>query len=233
MMKQFKRVLLIILPAILPLIIIFILLIAIIGFVVGKSVAEEQVNNMRANAPVINSQLYASYYKNLLNSHLLNDGYVSLERLVFYLQHTKNVLDTSSLSYEEWEQAYFDNINSNEKQMIPIKTICRNLKNDITLPTFTIESGTNDDGIQIDVIDLCYENDENIVDNNDYNENYLLLPYTFPIRTNFTITSFVFEHRNVELDLSKEEQEKINYHSGWDISVPIGTNFYSICDGIF
>ena len=27
-------------------------------------------------------------------------------------------------------------------------------------------------------------------------------------------------------------QEKVNFHSGWDFAVPIGTNFYSICDGI-
>lgn len=51
------------------------------------------------------------------------------------------------------------------------------------------------------------------------------------MKSNFIITSFVFENRNVNLDLDKEEQDRINYHSGWDFSVPIGTEFYSICNG--
>ena len=63
-------------------------------------------------------------------------------------------------------------------------------------------------------------------------EAYYPLPYSFPLRTSFTVTSIVFEHRNVDLgNISAEQQASTNFHSGWDLAVPTGTNFYSICDG--
>ena len=66
----------------------------------------------------------------------------------------------------------------------------------------------------------------------DYNEFYYPLPFSFPLRTNFTVTSIVFEHRDVDLgNISVEQQASTNFHSGWDLAIPIGTNFYSICDG--
>lgn len=204
---------------------------AVCGYKVGESIVEQHVNNMRANSTVINSQLYAVRYRSILDKHMLTKGYVPLERVVFYLQRKHNILDTSTLSYEEWENAYLANVNVQEKQMIPIKTICKNINSDPTFPTFTIVNGTNSDGIAIDVIDLCTVDGIDITTSDDYEEIYYPLLYSFPLKDKFTITSIVFEHRDVDLDLSDKEQQRVNFHSGWDFAVPIGTNFYSICDG--
>ena len=210
---------------------ILIIVIAVCGYKVGEAYINEQVNQMRANSSVINSQLYAERYRTILNKYLISKGYVSLERMVFYLQRTNNVLDTSTLSYEVWDKAYLDNLNIEEKQMIPIKTMCDNLKSNLDIPIFTIESGTNANGVSIDVIDLCTVDGIDITISNDYDEIYYPLPYSFPLKSDFSVTSIVFEHRNVDLGLSESAQEKVNFHSGWDFGVPIGTDFYSICDG--
>ena len=211
--------------------IIFVVVIAVCGYKVGEAYVNEQVNQMRMNSLVINNYLYANRYRTLLDKYLLTKGYVSLERLVFYLQRTNNVLDTSTLSDEVWDKAYLDNINVVEKQMIPIKTICTKLKKDITLPEFTIESGENQDNILIDKIDLCTVEGVDISSSSEYDEIYYPLPYTFPLKNKFIVTSIVFENRSVDFGLSDKEQENVNYHSGWDLAVPIGTDFYSICDG--
>jgi len=227
-----KKILLAILPILSGVVVFFILIVAVISFVTGESLVEERVNSMREKSSVINSQLYAERYRGLLNKYLTTKGYVSLERMVFYLQRTNNVLDTSTLSLDLWDKAYLANINEEEKQMIPIKTVCKNLSSDTSLPTFTIENGTNNDGVYIDVIDLCHVDGEDITLNNNYDEYYYPLPFSFPIRRDFTVTSIVFEHRNVDFGISVEDQERVNFHSGWDFAVPIGTNFYSICDGV-
>ena len=227
-----KKILLAILPILSGVVVFFILIVAVISFVTGESLVEERVNAMREKSSVINSQLYAERYRGLLNKYLTTKGYVSLERMVFYLQRTNNVLDTSTLSLDLWDKAYLANINEEEKQMIPIKTVCKNLSSDPSLPTFTIENGTNNDGVYIDVIDLCCVDGEDITLNNNYDEYYYPLPFSFPIRRDFTVTSIVFEHRNVDFGISVEDQERVNFHSGWDFAVPIGTNFYSICDGV-
>lgn len=226
-----KKILIAILPILSVIVVLFILIVAVVSFVTGKSLVNDRVNNMREKSSTISSQLYAVRYRGLLNKYLTTKGYVSLERMVFYLQRTNNVLDTSTLSLEKWDQAYLANINEEEKQMIPIKTICKKLNDDNSLPVFDVTSGTNEDGIAIEVKDLCYKDGVDITSDDDYDEYYYPLPFSFPIKSNFTITSIVFEHRDVDLGLSDEEQEKINYHSGWDIAVPIGTNFYSVCDG--
>lgn len=211
---------------------ILIVVIAVCGYKVGESYVNEQVNQMRANSVVINSQLYAERYRSILNKYLIAKGYVSLERLVFYLQRTNNVLDTSTLSYEVWEKAYLDNLNLEEKQMIPIKTICKKINSDTSIPSFTIENGLNADGVAIDVINLCIVNDVDITQSDDYDEIYYPLPFSFPLKVNFTVTSIAFEHRQVDLgNISEEAQASTNFHSGWDLAVPTGTNFYSICDG--
>lgn len=211
---------------------ILIVVIAVCGYKVGESYVNEQVNQMRANSVVINSQLYAERYRSILNKYLISKGYVSLERLVFYLQRTNNVLDTSTLSYEVWEKAYLDNLNLEEKQMIPIKTICKKINSDTSIPSFTIENGLNSDGVAIDVINLCIVNDVDIIQSDDYDEIYYPLPFSFPLKVNFTVTSIAFEHRQVDLgNISEEAQASTNFHSGWDLAVPTGTNFYSICDG--
>lgn len=213
-------------------VLILIVVIAVCGYKVGESYVNEQVNQMRANSVVINSQLYAERYRSILNKYLISKGYVSLERLVFYLQRTNNVLDTSTLSYEVWEKAYLDNLNLEEKQMIPIKTICKKINSDTSIPSFTIENGLNADGVAIDVINLCIVNDVDITQSDDYDEIYYPLPFSFPLKVNFTVTSIAFEHRQVDLgNISEEAQASTNFHSGWDLAVPTGTNFYSICDG--
>lgn len=211
---------------------ILIVVMAVCGYKVGEAYVNEQVNQMRTNSVVINSQLYAERYRSILNKYLISKGYVSLERMVFYLQKTNNVLDTSTLSYDIWDKAYLDNLNEQEKQMIPIKTMCKKLNADTSIPAFTVESSLNADGAAIDVIDLCTVDGVDITQSDDYNEVYYPLPYSFPLRTNFTVTSIVFEHRNVDLgNISAEQQASTNFHSGWDLAVPTGTNFYSICDG--
>lgn len=212
--------------------IIFIIVIAVCGYKMGEAYVNEQANQMRANSVVINSQLYVERYRSLLNKYLVSKGYVSLERMVFYLQRTNNILDTSILSYDTWEKAYLENLNFEEKQMIPIKTICKKLDSDTSIPNLTIENGMNENGIAIDVINLCVANDVDITKSDEYSELYFPLPYTFPLRNNFTVTSIVFEHRNVDLgNLSDSAQANANFHSGWDLAIPTGTNFYSICDG--
>lgn len=205
---------------------------AVCGYKVGEAYVNEQVNQMKMSSSVLNNQLYADRYRHLLNNHLLDKGYVSLERLIFYLQRTHNVLDTSTLSYDVWNQAYLDNINVEEKQMIPIKTVCTNIKNNTSLPSFTIQSDINDNGVLIEVIDLCTVDGVDITTSNDYDEIYYPRPFMFPLKSNFTVTSIVFENRDVDLGLSEQEQARVNYHSGWDLAVPTGTNFYSMCDGI-
>ena len=207
---------------------IFVVVAAVCGYKIGESYVEEQANQLRAKSNVINNQLYADRYRELLNKYLLTKGYVSLERLVFYLQRTNNVLDTSTLSYEKWDKAYLDNVNEEEKQMIPIKTICKDLKENTKIPTFTLENGENDNGLAIDVINLCSKDGVDITESNDYDEAYYPLPFVFPLKKDFKITSIVFEQRSVELS---DSQELVDAHSGWDLAVPIGTNFYSMCDG--
>lgn len=226
-----KKILIAIMPILSGVVVFFILIVAVISFVTGESLVEERVNSMREKSSVINSQLYAERYRGLLNKYLTTKGYVSLERMVFYLQRTNNVLDTSTLSLELWDEAYLANINEDEKQMIPIKTMCKSLADDTSLPAFTIENGTNSAGVAIDVIDLCHKDGIDITLSNDYDEYYYPLPFSFPIKSDFTVTSIVFEHRNVDFGVSIEDQERVNYHSGWDFAVPTGTNFYSICDG--
>lgn len=226
-----KKIIIAIFPVLAVVSVLFILIIAVISFATGEALVEEQVNNMREKSTVINNNLYADRYKNLLDKYLITKGYVSLERMVFYLQRTNNVLDTSTLSLDVWDNAYLANVNEKEKQMIPIKTVCKNLETSDALPTFDIESGTNSAGVQIDVIDLCHKDGIDITLSSDYSESYYPLPFSFPLKNDFKITSIVFEQRNVDLGLSETEQERVNYHSGWDIAVPIGTNFYSVCDG--
>lgn len=226
-----KKILIALFPILAGAVVFFIIVVAVISFVTGESLVEERVNSMREKSSVINSQLYAERYRGLLNKYLTTKGYVSLERMVFYLQRTNNVLDTSTLSSELWDSAYLANINEEEKQMIPIKTMCKSLNADSSLPTFTIENGTNSSGVAIDVIDLCNKDGVDITLSNDYEEYYYPLPFSFPLKRDFTITSIVFEHRNVDLGLSEAAQENVNFHSGWDIAVPTGTNFYSVCDG--
>lgn len=125
------------------------------GTAIGYENLKKQSEEKRGSVTVANNYIYAERYRTLLNSHLINDGYVSLERLVFYLQRTHNSLDATTLSYQEWEQAYLNNLNSEKKQMIPIKTICKQIKMDSNIPEYTIESDTNSNGVYIEKLNLC------------------------------------------------------------------------------
>lgn len=213
----------------------FTIIIAIVSAVTGVAIGYEetirQAGNIRGSNTIVNNQIYASRYRDILDKHLLDKGYVSLERLIFYLQRTKNVLDITTLSNEEWESAYLANLNPKEKQMIPIKTICKNFKNDTSLPNYTIESGMNKNGVYIETLNLCVTDGVDITTSNEYSEDYPYLPYVFPLQNSFTVTSMVFESRDVDLGLEGDEQDNVNFHEGWDFAVPIGTNFYSMCSG--
>ena len=90
----------------------FVIIIAIISAITGTAIGYEnlkrQVNENQGSIAVVNNNLYAERYRSLLNKNLLNKGYVSLERLVFYLQRTHNILDITELSDDEWNKAYID-----------------------------------------------------------------------------------------------------------------------------
>lgn len=208
----------------------FIIVLSVVAFSMGDEIVEsEQTEQVTVEAGRIikNNQLYIPRYQSILNKYLTSRGYVSLERLIFYLQRTHNVLDTSKLSYNDWVKAYIENSNEKEKQMIPIKTICKKLNDDKSVPKFTVKSSK-----YIDVIDLCHKNGKDITIGNEFNENYYIMPFDFPLRVNFTITSVVFENRSLDFGLSASASAGLNFHQGWDLAVPIGTNVYSICDGV-
>lgn len=235
-MSAFKKILVVKgISVVIIIVVLFVIIISVVSAITGVTIGYETIYKQNAeiqnSSVVINNQLYAERYRDLLNKYLIDKGYVTLERLVFYLQRVKNILDVTTLSDIEWENAYLFNLNQDSKQMIPIKTICKKLKEDISLSSFSVESGLNHEGVYITVIDLCSNDGIDISISDEYSENYSYLPFLFPLKSNFIITSFVFENRNVNLDLDKEEQDRINYHSGWDFSVPIGTEFYSICNG--
>lgn len=201
-----------------------VLIVSFVVVIAGSSsmydVKYKESANIAGSSGVKNNFLYVDKYYQLLNNHLLKEGYVSLERLVFYLQRTNNILDVSTLPFEKWNDAYVKNINPEAKQMIPIDNICKNINSDSPLSDFTVKSGKNTNGVAIDVIDLC--------SNTSKDSSYKYLPYKFPLKSNFYVTSIVFENRNVELNYNYASK---NYHNGWDFGVPIGTEFYSICSG--
>ena len=235
-MNTLKKLLTVkVIGTILSIIILFVSIIAIISAIAGIAMGYEEVirqaQEVRGSNTIINNQIYADRYRSILDKYLIDKGYVSLERLIFYLQRTHNVLDITTLSNEDWEDAYLSNLNTKEKQMIPIKTICKDIRNNNNLPEFTIETGFNQDGLIIDIIDLCNVDGTDITTSNEFSENYPYLPFVFPLQNNFVVTSMVFESRDVDLGLSGEAQEKVNFHEGWDFAVPIGTNFYSMCNG--
>ena len=180
--------------------------IVIVGVVFGSNMSSDEITtNYKLDGVVSNNQMYASKYKFVLNKYLADKGYVSLERLVFYLQHTQKIANVAGLSNKIWSQAYLANINEQEKQMIPIAEICS------TIDTSSISSNGN-----IEIINLC-------AGSNNLENKYKSLPFSFPLKSKFTVTSFTYEQRNV--------YGKSDIHNGWDFAVPINTSFYSICDG--
>ena len=225
------KISIIILGAVLFVVVLILIVPAIAGVSIGYEEKIRQASEIRGSNTIINNQIYAPRYKNILNENLINKGYVSLERLVFYLQRKHNVLDITTLSDLDWLNSYDENLDVKHKQMIPIKTICKKLKTENKLLEFNKQSGLNSNGVYIEVIDLCNIDGIDITTSNKYSENYSYLPYVFPLQSDFVITSIVLESRSVDLGLSGNLQDAVNFHNGWDFSVPIGTNFYSICDG--
>lgn len=196
------------------------------GVALGYGEAVKQSAEYVGSSSVINNQLYAERYRSILNKYMMNNGYVSLERLVFYLQRTNNILDITTLSQEEWEKAYLANLK--DKQLIPLKTMCKTLKFDENLPEYDVEDGENENGVLIEALNLCVVDGLDVSVSDNYNEVTTYKYFTFPLKTNFTITSYVSEQRSVKLSDSKV---LVDSHSGWDLAVPIGTEFYSVCDG--
>ena len=191
----------------------FAIIIGLITMITGVSIGynlEKQAKEAKEVNTVVNNQIYASRYRSILDKYLLSNGYVTLERLVFYLQTKYNVLDITNLSQKEWEQAYLENSNNNYKQMIPIKTICLNLKNDSSLTSSTIKSGFNKEGIYIEKLNLCVVDGIDITESDEYLEGYNFLLYEFPLKDSFQTTSIVFEYIDIDLDLTEEEKKKTN-----------------------
>lgn len=232
-------------------IILGLLILLLIGFVFivaiaifGGGVASESINNnllsVRKQSYLKNNNLYAVKYRSLLNEYLFDYGYVSLERIVWYLQVTNNMSDPNTLSDELWKKAYIENANKEEKQMIPTSEMCKKVEllgyKNHELPQFQVPNYDNnlEYGSQIgkEIVDLC---DENYITENNliYTTGYLYLEYVFPLKkeTMGSVTSMVNEIRNVDLDLSEEELASTNFHSGWDFSASDETKIYSICDG--
>lgn len=201
------------------------------GVSIGVEAEQRYTIATVGSGAVINNQIYADKYIPLLNKYLKQKGYVSLERIVYYLQRTRNVLDTSLLSNDDWEQAYLANVFEDYYQMVPIRTLCKNLKFDETLPEYTVESGETENGIYIEALDLCNVDGEEVATSKAYTENPQNLFFSFPLKDDFSVSSFVFSNRNIDLPVDKQKQEIVNYHTGWDFAVPIGTEFYSVCSG--
>ena len=159
----------------------FVIVISLIAAIFGVNIGYESANNLagdyRGMSAVVNNQIYAQRYRLLLDELMVANGYVSLERLVFYLQRTNNVLDVTTLSDETWKEAYLANLNVQSRQMKPIKTVCKELKENEDLPEYTIESGTNENGVEIESLNLCYVLDKDVATSDDYTEDYPYLPF--------------------------------------------------------
>lgn len=220
----------------------FFLVIAIIS-ALGFSIASEQLRrsleDVRKDSYVLNNNLYASQYRTILTDYLFDYGYVSLERLVWYLQTTNNVVNINELPITTWREAYKSNADKELLQMIPTSDMCAKTKANLYKPFQPITPNDNlynpslnnndDKYYKIDLCDNKFVEEHNSI----YTSTYLELPYAFPLkRENFgSVTSMVNEIRNVNLDLSEQELSHTNFHSGWDFSASAETPVYSICDG--
>lgn len=205
---------------------------ACLGYSFGNEIVQSTSVEVRKQSYLENNDLYIANYKSLINKYLLDYGYVSMERVIWYLQITNNFADPNTLSIEKWEDAYIRNLNITEKQMIPTKDMCRMVSSSSFYPTIGGGSFTSPYLPTQDFVNLCdedYITEKNLI----YTTSYLNLPYVFPLKkdTVLSFTSMVNEKRNVDLGLSESEQAKVNFHSGWDIGANAETNVYSICDG--
>ena len=102
---------------------------AVMGFSIGSETVVNNNTELRKQSYLENNNLYAEKYRSLLNKYLFDYGYVSMERVVWYLQVTNNVDDPNTLPTEKWEDAYIKNIDQEEKQMYPTKDMCKRVNN--------------------------------------------------------------------------------------------------------
>ena len=233
-----KKLLLIKLAVVLSFFSLFFFLVITIVSLLGYSIsAENQQRNLqsfRTDSYVTNNNFYAEDYRKLLNQYMFDYGYVSLERIVWYLQATNyNTLNIKQIPFIKWQDAYIKNANKELKQMIPTSEMCKQVNTSYYPPIIappTIETpNLNQEYYLIKLCDSDYVNNNNSV----YTDSYVSLPYAFPLKQQDmgSVTSMVNEKRNVDLDLSQEQLESVNFHSGWDFSAKAETNIYSICDG--
>ena len=99
------------------------------GFSIGSETVVNNNTELRKQSYLENNNLYAEKYRSLLNKYLFDYGYVSMERVIWYLQVTNNVDDLNTLPTEKWEDAYIKNIDQEEKQMYPTKDMCQRVNN--------------------------------------------------------------------------------------------------------
>lgn len=204
---------------------------AVLGYSVGSEISAKNYEGLRKQSYLENNDLYADTYRSLLNKYLFDYGYVSMERIIWYLQATNNITNPNDLPFEKWEDAYLKNINQAEKQMIPTSEMCQNIKklpiySSLGKPSYNLEYNSN----KVDLCSESYVTEHNLI----YTNTYYNLPYVSPLKkeTVSGITSMVNEKRNVDLGLSDSEQASVNFHSGWDLGAGAETNVYSICDGV-
>lgn len=217
---------------------IIVCVVAVLGYSVATENQVRSLETMKKDSYVLNNDAYATKYRSLLNKYLFDYGYVSLERIVWYLQATNNVLNPNTLPDNLWDDAYLKNIDTESKQMIPTKDMCKKVELINLLPPLLnrqdfynkFQTDFNNNYYIVDLCDEDFRKEHNSV----YTESLVYLPYMFPLKRAdyISTTSMVNEKRDVKLDLSEEELVSTNFHSGWDFSANAETNIYSICDGI-
>lgn len=204
-------------------------ILACMGYSISTETLAKTSIEVRKQSYLKDNDLYAVKYRSLLNKFLFEYGYVSMERVVWYLQATNNIEDIRNLPDTLWENAYKQNIDLAEKQMIPTKDMCKLIsKNKYNDFQYGI-GHSYQRNITVNLCDEKYIEENNLV----FTTSYLNLPYISPIKSESlgSITSMVNEKRDVDLGLSDSQQANINFHSGWDLSAGAETNVYSICDG--
>ena len=65
------------------------------GFSIGSETVVNNNTELRKQSYLENNNLYAEKYRSLLNKYLFDYGYVSMERVIWYLQVTNNALKLS------------------------------------------------------------------------------------------------------------------------------------------
>jgi len=134
---------------------------------------------------------YADQYHAVLNNNITN-GYVPLKRILYFY------LTDDKLTFDE---IYKDNLNKDNKKMLPISEVC-NLD-------------------KYKKLEVCNENElANSGQLNQEQNKPLGLPIDF---SKITITSFFMEERVVF--------SKADHHNGWDLATENHTPVLAVCDG--